>query len=59
MGFVVIVEIYVGICVLCEYGLVIGIIVGVVGCFGGMSIVVGLCSYLLMMCEVCFGLNGL
>lgn len=34
-------------------------IVGLVGCFGGMFIVVGLCSYVLVICEVCFGLNGL
>lgn len=58
-GLVVIVDIYVVIVDLCCYILVVGIIVGIVGCFGGMFIVVVLCSYFIVICEVCFGFNGL
>ena len=37
---------------------VIGIIAGTVGCFGGMSIAAGLCSYLIVTREARLGLNG-
>jgi malonate decarboxylase beta subunit len=37
---------------------VIGIIAGAVGCFGGMSIAAGLCSYLVVTREGRLGLNG-
>jgi malonate decarboxylase beta subunit len=37
---------------------VIGVVAGSVGCFGGMSIAAGLCSYLLVTREARLGLNG-
>jgi len=37
---------------------VVGVIAGVVGCFGGMSISASLCSYLIMTREARLGLNG-
>lgn len=37
---------------------VVGIIAGMVGCFGGMSITAGLCSYLISTREGRLGLNG-
>lgn len=58
LGLAAIAEIHAGICALREYGPVIGITAGVVGCFGGMSIAAGLCSYLLMTREARLGLNG-
>jgi malonate decarboxylase beta subunit len=37
---------------------VIGVIAGMLGCFGGMSITASLCSYLIMTREARLGLNG-
>jgi malonate decarboxylase beta subunit len=37
---------------------VVGIIAGMIGCFGGMSITAGLCSYLICTREGRLGLNG-
>ena len=37
---------------------VLGVIAGMVGCFGGMSITASLCSYLIMTREARLGLNG-
>jgi malonate decarboxylase beta subunit len=37
---------------------VVGVIAGMVGCFGGMSITAALCSYLIMTREARLGLNG-
>jgi malonate decarboxylase beta subunit len=37
---------------------VVGVISGMVGCFGGMSINAGLCSYLIMTRQARLGLNG-
>jgi malonate decarboxylase beta subunit len=37
---------------------VVGVIAGMVGCFGGMSITASLCSYLIMTREARLGLNG-
>lgn len=37
---------------------VVGLIAGMVGCFGGMSITASLCSYLIMTREARLGLNG-
>jgi malonate decarboxylase beta subunit len=37
---------------------VIGIVAGMVGCFGGMAISAGLCSYLIVTREARLGLNG-
>ena len=58
LGLAAIAEIHAGIRALREYGPVSGITAGVVGCFGGMSIAAGLCSYLLMTREARLGLNG-
>ncbi|MFP4591732.1 biotin-independent malonate decarboxylase subunit beta [uncultured Ralstonia sp.] len=58
LGLAAIAEIHAGIHALRAYGPVIGITAGVVGCFGGMSIAAGLCSYLLMTREARLGLNG-
>ena len=41
-----------------QYQPVIGLVAGPVGCFGGMSIAAGLCSYLLVTREARLGLNG-
>jgi malonate decarboxylase beta subunit len=37
---------------------VVGVIAGMVGCFGGMSISASLCSYLIMTRQARLGLNG-
>jgi malonate decarboxylase beta subunit len=37
---------------------VVGVIAGMVGCFGGMSITASLCSYLIMTRQARLGLNG-
>jgi malonate decarboxylase beta subunit len=37
---------------------VVGVVVGMVGCFGGMAIAAGLCSYVVMTREGRLGLNG-
>jgi malonate decarboxylase beta subunit len=37
---------------------VVGVIAGMVGCFGGMSITAALCSYLIMTRQARLGLNG-
>jgi malonate decarboxylase beta subunit len=37
---------------------IIGVIAGMVGCFGGLSITASLCSYLIMTREARLGLNG-
>jgi len=41
-----------------RYQPVVGIVAGPVGCYGGMSIAAGLCSYLLVTREARLGLNG-
>jgi malonate decarboxylase beta subunit len=41
-----------------RYQPVIGVVAGSVGCFGGMSIAAGLCSYLVVTQEARLGLNG-
>lgn len=58
LGLAAIADIHAAICALRAYGPVIGITAGVVGCFGGMSIAAGLCSYLLTTREARLGLNG-
>lgn len=44
--------------VLCKYIFVVGVILGNVGCFGGMFIIVLFFSYFIMIKEVRFGFNG-
>ncbi|ODP33227.1 biotin-independent malonate decarboxylase subunit beta [Pandoraea sp. ISTKB] len=58
LGLAAIAEIHAAIHELSTFGPVIGISAGVVGCFGGMSIAAGMCSYLLVTREARLGLNG-
>jgi len=58
LGLAAIAEIHAAIIDLRQYQPVIGVVAGSVGCFGGMSIAAGLCSYLLVTQEGRLGLNG-
>jgi malonate decarboxylase beta subunit len=58
LGLAAIADIHAGIVDLRRYQPVVGVIAGQVGCFGGMSIAAGLCSYLLVTREARLGLNG-
>jgi len=58
LGLAAIAEIQAAIVELREYQPVIGVIAGSVGCFGGMGIAAGLCSYLVLTREARLGLNG-
>lgn len=58
LGLAAIAEIHSAIVELRQYQPVIGIVAGSVGCFGGMSIAAGLCSYLILTQEGRLGLNG-
>ncbi len=58
LGLNAIAEISTAIVALRRYVPVIGVITGMVGCFGGMSIVAGLCSYLIITHAARLGLNG-
>src|SRR5690606_1873750 len=58
LGLAAIAEIQAAIVELREYQPVIGVIAGSVGCFGGMGIAAGLCSYLILTREARLGLNG-
>jgi len=58
LGLAAIAEIQAAIVELREYQPVVGIIAGSVGCFGGMGIAAGLCSYLILTREARLGLNG-
>jgi malonate decarboxylase beta subunit len=58
LGLAAVVEIHSAIVDLRRYQPVIGVIAGTVGCFGGMSIAAGLCSYLVVTREARLGLNG-
>lgn len=58
LGLAAIAEIQSAIVELRQYQPVIGVIAGSVGCFGGMSIAAGLCSYLIMTQEGRLSLNG-
>ncbi|MCQ4317677.1 biotin-independent malonate decarboxylase subunit beta [Stutzerimonas zhaodongensis] len=58
LGLAAIAEIQAAIVELREYQPVIGVVAGSVGCFGGMSIAAGLCSYLVVTREARIGLNG-
>lgn len=57
-GLAAIAEIQAAIVELRDYQPVIGVVAGSVGCFGGMSIAAGLCSYLVVTREARVGLNG-
>lgn len=58
LGLAAIADIHAAIVDLRRYQPVIGITAGTVGCYGGMSIAAGLCSYLVMTREARLGLNG-
>lgn len=58
LGLAAIADIHAAIVDLRRYVPVIGVIAGTVGCFGGMSIAAGLCSYLVVTREARLGLNG-
>lgn len=58
LGLAAIAEIQAAIVDLRRYRPVIGISAGTVGCYGGMSIAAGLCSYLVLTGEARLGLNG-
>jgi malonate decarboxylase beta subunit len=58
LGLAAIAEIHAGIVDLRRYQPVIGVSAGTVGCYGGMSIAAGLCSYLVLTREARLGLNG-
>ncbi|MBV8047770.1 MAG: biotin-independent malonate decarboxylase subunit beta [Paludibacterium sp.] len=58
LGLAAIAEIHSAIVDLRQYAPVVGIVAGTVGCFGGMSIAAGLCSYLMVTREARLGLNG-
>lgn len=58
LGLAAIADIHAAIVDLRQYQPVIGVVAGSVGCFGGMSIAAGLCSYLLVTREARLGLNG-
>ncbi len=58
LGLAAIADIHAAIVDLRRYQPVIGVVAGSVGCFGGMSIAAGLCSYLVVTQEARLGLNG-
>jgi malonate decarboxylase beta subunit len=58
LGLAAIAEIHAAIVDLRRYVPVVGVIAGSVGCFGGMAIAAGLCSYLVVTREARLGLNG-
>ncbi|UJB32172.1 biotin-independent malonate decarboxylase subunit beta [Chromobacterium sp. Beijing] len=58
LGLAAIADIHAAIVDLRRYRPVIALSVGPVGCFGGMGIAAGLCSYLLLTREARLGLNG-
>lgn len=58
LGLAAIADIHAAIVDLRRYQPVIGITAGTVGCYGGMSIAAGLCSYIVMTREARLGLNG-
>ena len=58
LGLAAIADIHAAIADLRRYQPVIGVSAGTVGCYGGMSIAAGLCSYLVLTREARLGLNG-
>lgn len=58
LGLAAIADIHAAIVDLRRYQPVIGITAGTVGCYGGMSIAAGLCSYVVVTREARLGLNG-
>ncbi|WGS53650.1 biotin-independent malonate decarboxylase subunit beta [Paraburkholderia sp. D15] len=58
LGLAVIAEMQAAIVALRQYVPVVGVIAGMVGCFGGMSLTASLCSYLVMTRQGRLGMNG-
>ena len=58
LGLAAIAEIHAGIIALRRHQPVIGIVSGMVGCFGGMSLAAALCSSLIVTREARLGMNG-
>jgi malonate decarboxylase beta subunit len=58
LGLAAIAEVISSVLVLREHAPIITVIAGTVGCFGGMSLVAGVSSYVLMTREARLGLNG-
>jgi malonate decarboxylase beta subunit len=58
LGEAVVAEIHAEIIALRRHVPVIGVVHGMVGCFGGMSIAAALCSYLVVLPQARLGLNG-
>lgn len=58
LGLAVIAEIHAAIVALRPYVPVVGVVAGLVGCFGGMSLAAGLCSYLIATPQARLGMNG-
>jgi malonate decarboxylase beta subunit len=58
LGLLAIAEIHAAIVALRSQVPVVGVVAGMVGCFGGMSIAAGLCSHVVMTREGRLGLNG-
>jgi malonate decarboxylase beta subunit len=58
LGLLAIAEIHAAIVALRYHVPVVGVVAGMVGCFGGMAIAAGLCSHVVMTREGRLGLNG-
>src|SRR6202041_3767956 len=58
LGLAAIAEVLASVLVLRQHAPVISVIAGTVGCFGGMGLVAGVSSYVLMTREARLGLNG-
>jgi malonate decarboxylase beta subunit len=58
LGLAVIAEIHAEIIAIRRHLPVIGVITGMVGCFGGMSLAAALCSYLVVLPQARLGMNG-
>jgi malonate decarboxylase beta subunit len=58
LGLAAIAEIHAAIVALRQYVPVIGLVAGMVGCFGGMSLAAALCSHLVMTRQARLGMNG-
>jgi malonate decarboxylase beta subunit len=58
LGLLGVAEIHAAIVALRSYVPVVGVVAGMVGCFGGMAIAAGLCSHVIMTRDGRLGLNG-
>ena len=58
LGLLAVAEIHAAVVALRKHVPVVGVVAGMVGCFGGMAIAAGLCSHLIMTREGRLGLNG-